>query len=284
MTHRDSWGLTEGDALTAELTCLRKLGGGSAYEAVLAFDEVTYSPVVVKLVRPAQVADEATLRGLRREVDMLERVRHPAIVRMLRAETGGARPHIVLEQLDGPRLSSLIRRYGPLEEQQYLPLAIEVAAALHYLHGQGLLHLDVKPSNIIMGAPAKLIDLSVARSVERAAELGYVVGTDRYLAPEQSHGEPVPASDVWGLGAVLFEAVAGYRAFDDSEDRWPQRTRSPFDLPGRVPADLQKVILACLEPEPRQRPTPAEVANALGPMLERSPRGRLAGFKAGQPR
>ncbi|HET7689679.1 MAG TPA: serine/threonine-protein kinase [Nocardioidaceae bacterium] len=279
MTGHDSWGLAEGEPITAELTCLRKLGGGSAYEAILAFDHVTYSPVVVKLVRPAQVADRSTLRGLRREVEMLERVRHPAVVRMLRAVTDGERPHLVLEQLDGPRLSSLIRRYGPLEEQQYLPLAIEVASALHYLHGQGIVHLDVKPSNIIMGAPARLIDLSVARTVEQATDLGYVVGTDRYLAPEQAEGRPVPASDVWGLGATLFEAVAGYRAFDDSDEPHPQLTAEAFDLPARVQPDLAKVIQACLDPDPAARPAPAEVADLLGPLLERAPRGRLAGFK-----
>lgn len=192
MTEQVSWGLAEGEAITPELTFLRKLGGGSAYEAVLAFDEVTYSPVVVKLVRPDQVASRSTLRGLRREAELLEQTRHPAVVRMLRAVDEGDRPHIVLEQLDGPRLSSLIRRHGPLEAHQFLPLGIEVAAALHYLHGLGVVHLDVKPSNIIMGAPAKLIDLSVARRVEQAENLGYVVGTDGYLAPSKHGAGPSP--------------------------------------------------------------------------------------------
>lgn len=275
----DSWSLVEGDAITATLTCLRKLGGGSAYEAFLAFDEVTYCPVVVKVVRPGQVADPATLRGLRREAEMLDRVQHPAVVRKLRAVLDGDRPHLVLEQLDGPRLSSLVRRYGALEEQQFLPLGIELASALHHLHGLGLVHLDVKPSNVIMGAPAKLIDLSVARPITRAANLGYAVGTDRYMAPEQSRGHAVPASDVWGLGATIFEAIAGYRAFDDSDDPWPQRSLPPHGLPDRVPADLQKLVLACLEPDPASRPTPADVADGLGPMLERVPRGRLAGLR-----
>lgn len=285
MTERDSWGLAEGDPITDELTFLRLLGGGTAYEAVLAFDEVTYSPVVVKLVRPGQVQDSSTLRGLRREVGMLGRVQHPAVVRHLRAELEGPRPHVVLEQLDGPRLSSLIRRYGPLEAQQYLPLAIEVASALHYLHRLDILHLDVKPSNIIMGAPAKLIDLSVARTVERATDLGYAVGTDRYMAPEQCLGSPVAASDVFGLGATLFHAVAGYRPFDDGAEsgeaaaRWPQLETLAFELPDHVPAELGKLIFACLDPDPAARPRPAEVADTLGPMLARTPRGRLAGFK-----
>jgi serine/threonine-protein kinase len=291
-TESDSWGLGEGDPLTARLTTLRRLGGGSAYEAYLAFDEVTYAPVVVKVVRPAQVSDEDTLRGLRREVAMLETVRHPAVVRALRAEVDGERPHVVLEQLDGPRLSSLIRRHGRLEPQQYLPLGIEVASALHYFRGLGVVHLDVKPSNIIMGAPAKLIDLSVARGVDQARALTASIGTDAYMAPEQCDpprtGAPGHASDVWGLGATLFHAVAGYRAFDDPEfdssDRavhHPQLYDEPYGLPEAVDPDVAKVVYSCMEMRPDDRPTPAEVADALGPVLERSPRGRLAGFKVG---
>ncbi len=132
-SNRDSWGLTEGEAFTPELTVVSKLGGGAAYEAYLAFDEVTYTAVVVKAVRPAQVADESTLRGLRREARALRRLEHPALVRGLRSTLEGERPHLVLEHLDGPRLSTLVRKHGPLSPQQYLPLAVEVASALHYM-------------------------------------------------------------------------------------------------------------------------------------------------------
>src|SRR6478609_5684920 len=114
MSSLATWGLAEGDAITAELTAVRRLGGGSGYEAHLAFDEVTYGPVVVKVVRPDQVADEHSLRGLAREVDALATVNHPVVVRGLRHELAGDRPHVVLEQVDGPRLSTLVRRYGRL--------------------------------------------------------------------------------------------------------------------------------------------------------------------------
>jgi serine/threonine protein kinase len=291
--NKDSWEFGEGDAITHELTALRLLGGGEAYEAYLAFDDITYAPVVVKVVRPAQVDSSSTLRGLRREVETLRLVNHPVVVRAIRSDVEGERPHVVLEQLDGPRLSSLIRRHGPLEERQYLPLAIEVASALHYLGHLGYVHLDVKPSNIIMGAPAKLIDLSIARTAERAAALTYPVGTDAYMAPEQCEpprtGNPTHASDVWGLGATLFEAIAGYRAFDDGGAsagdvglRFPQLVDDPYGLPERVPADVSKLVLACLEKTPADRPTPADLADAFGPILARQPKGRLAGFKIGR--
>jgi serine/threonine protein kinase len=268
-----SWGFAEGDPITAELTAVRRLGGGSGYEAYLAFDEVTYGPVVVKVVRPDQVADEHSLRGLAGEVEALATVNHPVVVRGLRHELTGDRPHVVLEQLDGPRLSTLVRRYGPLQEQQYLPLAIELASALHYLCRIGWVHLDLKPSNVIMGAPARLIDLSVARPVDDAAGTRRI-GTDAYMSPEQwdpeRYGVPTPSSDVWGLGATLFEAVAGYRAVD-------LPTEEPAEMPDHVPSEVVKTITACLELRPEDRPAPHEVAEALEPVLDRQPPVRLGG-------
>jgi serine/threonine-protein kinase len=282
----DSWHLAEGDPITPELTAMRLLGGGSAYEAYLAFDEITYAPVVVKVVRPDRVGHESSLSGLRREVESLAVINHPVVVRGLRHELGGERPHIVLEHIDGPRLSSLVRRHGPLQEQQYLPLAIDIASALHYLRHIDYVHLDIKPSNVIMGAPARLIDLSVARPSEQAAGLTHHIGTDHYMSPEQAEpqraGRPGVASDVWGLGATLFEAVAGYRAFDDgdpaSDDpvaRFPQLVDPPYELPDRVPADVAKVVYAALEADPANRPLPHEIATALEPVLARQPVGKL---------
>jgi serine/threonine protein kinase len=290
MSRRDGWGLREGDRITAELTAMRLLGGGAAYEAYLAFDEITYAPVVVKMIRPGQVHDETSLRGLRREVAALAAVNHPVVVRGLRHVLEGDRPHVVLEHIDGPRLSSLIRRHGPLQEQQYLPLAIDVASALHYFRHSGHVHLDIKPSNIIMGAPARLIDLSVMRTADDAAALTYTIGTDAYLAPEQAAprttGRPGYASDVWGLGATLYHAVAGRRPFPDGDPdadqpvaRFPQLAAAPPELPDRTPPEVVKIVRAALERRPIDRPAPHEVAEALQPVLERLPRGRLAGFK-----
>ncbi|WP_284533342.1 serine/threonine-protein kinase [Nocardioides sp. T2.26MG-1] len=275
-----SWCFAEGDPITAELTAVRRLGGGSAYEAYLAFDEVTYAPVVVKVVRPDQVADEHALRGLVREVQALATVNHPVVVRGLRHDLTSGRPHVVLEHIDGPRLSTLVRRYGPLQEQQYLPLAIELASALHYLRRLGWAHLDVKPSNVIMGAPARLIDLSVARPLADAARTR-LIGTDAYMSPEQAdpdrYGGPGPASDVWGVCATVFEAVAGYRAFDGPG--FPQLDEEPFELPERTPAEVVKILYAGLERRPADRPLPHEVAEALEPVLDRQPAVRLGGFE-----
>lgn len=285
MNDKESWHLQEGDAITPELTAMRLLGGGAAYEAYLAFDEVTYGPVVVKVVRPDQVEDEHTLRGLAREVETLALVNHPVVVRGLRHRLGGERPHAVLEHVEGPRLSSLVRRHGRLQEQQYLPLAIEVAGALHYFRRVDVVHLDIKPSNVIMGSPARLIDLSVARSRQRAKG-SRRIGTDLYMSPEQAdpqtHGGPGHEADVWGLGATLFHAVAGYRAFDkgdpDAEllrDRYPQLVQEPRALPDDVPAVVAEVVRAALDRRPSARPLPSELADELEPVVAGLPKPRL---------
>lgn len=286
-----SWELREGDAITDELTAVRRLGGGATYEAYLAFDEVTWGPVVTKVVRPDLVEDASSLRGLRREVEALASISHPVVVRALRSCPDGPRPHLVLENLDGPRLSSLVRRGGRLQPQQYLVLGIELASALHYLRRIGWVHLDVKPSNTIMGAPARMIDLSVARRVEDAARLTSVIGTDRYLSPEQADpgriGVPGPASDVWGLCATLFEAVSGHRPFRDGDpaadtaaERHPQLVEEPRELPADVPGPVREVLLAGLSREAGYRPEPREVSEALEPVLARLPAPRLAGWRS----
>lgn len=291
----DGWHLGEGELLAPGLSALRRLGGGAAYEAWLCFDEVTWSPVVVKVLRPSQLEDESSRRGLRREVLALGTVNHPVVARGLRDGQDGDRPHVVLEHVDGPRLSTLVRRYGRLQEQQYLPLAIDVAAALHYFRHIGWTHLDIKPSNVIMGAPARLIDLSVARPEEDARRLRHPIGTDAYMSPEQCDpgaardgGGPVPscASDVWGLGATLFHAVAGRRPFEhgdpdavDVRRRFPQLVDPPAPLPDDVPAVVAETVHACLRRDPGARPLPHEVAEALEPVLAGLPRGSLAGFR-----
>lgn len=286
MTDEDrGWGFAEGDEITRELTAVRLLGGGSSYEAYAAFDDITYGPVVVKVIRPGRLGDGSSLRGLRREVDSLSRVNHPVVARGLRAVLEGDRPHLVLEAIDGPRLSTLIRKHGRLHPHQYVPLGIEIASALHYFRRADVVHLDIKPSNIIMGSPARLIDLSVARRADEAAALRTPIGTDSYMAPEQcdppDSGSPGYASDVWGLGTTLYEAVSGDRAFErpragqGGPARHPQLDTGPAPLPSSVPEDVAAVVMACLSPHPSDRPQPHEVAEGLQPALASMPKGSI---------
>jgi eukaryotic-like serine/threonine-protein kinase len=288
-TLHSQWQLRQEDEIVPGLTALKLLGGGLRYEAYLAWHERLRALVVAKVVRPDLVEDRATLAGLQREIELLERLNHPIVVRSFGGQVDGPRPHVVLEHLEGPRLSSLKRRHGPLLLEQLVALAIEISAALHYLAAEGLVHLDVKPSNIIMGGPPRLIDLSVARTLEQCATLRSPVGTDAYMAPEQamvpSEGLGPPA-DVWGLGATLHEGVTGERPFrkgvhdsTEPEERFPQLTEEPPELPAHVPAVLAESIMACLARDPATRPTPAELGDRLQLVLQGLPKPKLARLK-----
>lgn len=285
-----SWELCEGDEIAPGRTALKRLGGGRRYDAYLAFDGHMHAVVVCKVVRPHLVEHERTLRGLADEWEMISRLSHPVILRGFDAVLDGPRPHLVLEHLEGPRLSSLVRRYGPLPAEQLVPLGVQLCSAVHYLTNEGIVHLDIKPSNTIMGAPPRMIDLSVALTLAEAADLRTQVGTDAYMAPEQCDPErlgPVgSAADVWGLGVTLYRAATGELPYSEPGDdraalekRYPQLAERALPPDARIPPGVAEAIVDCLAFEPRLRPTPAELADRLEPVLGAMPKPRLSKLK-----
>jgi eukaryotic-like serine/threonine-protein kinase len=280
-----TWGFAEGEELHPGRHVSRLLGGGRRYEAYLVWDDALHALVVVKILRPAVVDSPGPRSGFASEARALAALSHPIVVRSFDAVLDGDRPHLVLEYLDGPRLSTLVRRYGVIVEQ-LLPLALELCSALHYIHGRGFLHLDVKPRNIVMSARPRLIDLSIAAPIEDARDTTEPVGTDAYMAPEQCDPERFseigPRTDIWGLGVTMFEALARRRPFAAAEDvRFPQLISSPGPLPKDIPAPLAEAIMACLEPQPLARPSAAELAATVEPWAAALPRPRLGLFRAG---
>jgi serine/threonine protein kinase len=244
---------------------------------------------VAKLLRPGLREDERARRGLRKEVETLDELDHPVLIRAFEADLDGPRPYVTLEHVEGPRLSTLLRRYGPLPPDQLVPLALQLLAAVHYMAGQQYVHLDVKPSNIIMAGPPRLIDMSIARTVERCAGLDEPVGTDDYMAPEQCRARPgtigTPA-DVWGVGATLYRAMCGELPYptgvgssDVPQLRWPQLREPATPAAPSLPAELTEPIMSCLAPEPGDRPAAAEVADRLEPLLESMAKLRIARLK-----
>jgi serine/threonine protein kinase len=170
---------------------------------------------------------------------------------------------------------------GRLALEQLLPLGLHVASALHYLAAEGIVHLDVKPDNVVMGAPPRLIDLSVSRTITEAARLRHPTGTDAYMAPElcgAPEGGPIgPPADVFGLGATLFHALTGERPFPrDGEDRHPQLTRNPPRPPRRTPREIAELLAAMLARRPADRPTAREVVGALEPVVSEMTARRAA--------
>lgn len=278
-----SWEFEEGEELCPGRIVLKPIGGGNRYEVCLVWDERLYALGVAKVLRPDQAEDEKALRDLRHEVEALDALAHPTLVRSFDAVLDGPRPHVLLEHLEGPSLRRLIKRDGAIPVEQLLPLAAHVAGALQYMAQAGYVHLDVKPDNIVMGLPPRLLDLSIARTLERAARTDGPLGTDPYMAPEQcvpreEATAPIgPPTDVWGLGATLFHAVSGKKPFlpgtgKDGAGRFPQLVEDPEPLPSHVPEELSSVILETLDRDPAGRPTCAEVVERLQPLVAALPR------------
>ena len=269
---RPTWGLVEGDAIAPGRTVLRRLGGGRLYEVFLVWDDRRLAVLVAKVLRPDQAGEAAARRALAREADALARLGHPVLARGFDAALDGRFPHVLIEHLEGPTLTELIDAGGPVALEQALTLGLYVASALHYLAGEGMVHLDVKPSNVVMGAPPRLIDLSVARTVEDAARLRRPVGTGAYMAPEQCDPRPGavgPPADVFGLGATVYHAVAGRRPFPPAGDeRFPQLTRDPDPLPRRVPPALARLLAAALATRGVQAEDFTEIGRIIAAALQ----------------
>lgn len=290
-TEETRWHFEEGAEIVPGRYALKKLGGGSDYEAYLAWDDALFALVVAKCLRPHLVEDSHAIGSLTREAGLLSRLNHPVVVRGYDSVLDGERPHVTMEHLEGPNLASLLRRFGPLPLEQLLPLTVQICSAVHYLGTKEVVHLDIKPRNIIMGAPPRLIDLSVARSFARARRITGHVGTDAYMAPEQcdpSRRHIGPEADIWGLGATLFHAVTGRVPFprpdydrkvhkEDLARRFPQLRQRPQAFPKEVPAPVQEAIMGCLAEDPAARIAVRDVVAAVEPLIAGLPRKPLLG-------
>jgi serine/threonine protein kinase len=284
------WGFGIGDEIFPGRRVVESLGGGKTYEVYIVQDASCAVLLVAKVLRPHHVHRERARRAMAREAALLQRAEHPVIVRGVGAELDAEHPHILLEHVPGDTLRNVLKRAGRLPVERALHVALHVASALQHLATLQLVHLDVKPGNVVMSAPPRLIDLSIARPYEDAARVRMPIGTDAYMAPEQIDvparaAEIGAATDVFGLGATLFHAVTGRRPFPrpkgarDSADpavRWPQIVGPPAPLPRDVPGALAAVLRAMLDPDPRARPAPGEVARGAaqpaGSMLTKTQR------------
>ena len=242
---------------------------GNHLDVYDAWSEERACRVVAKTPRGDRLDDAETVRGLFREGRLLEKFTHPHIVRAYEV-TREPRPVVILETLTGATLAYLIdtapRR---LAVSDIVHLGLHLCSALHYLHRHDVLHLDLKPSNIVSESRlAKIIDLSIARPPGRGRA---GAGTAQYMAPEQVTGDHIsPATDVWGVGAVLWEAATGEEPFnaddeDDDEPSYEQLRRRivPIRSYRRVPAPFANLVESCLEPDPTLRPTVDELREGL---------------------
>lgn len=270
-----------GTTVLGSFHVLRRLGGGSFGTAYLARQLGTERHAVVKIPHRhlmEESAGDARIRSrFAAELRASTRVHHPHIAVVYTAgDTDDGMPAIAMEYVPGPTLARQLAAGAPLQPAQASRLGVQLASALAAVHASGIIHRDVTPRNVIAGAAAGgrpryvLVDFGIAKLDGLANRTLGVVGTPRYMAPEQMRGAAVPASDMFGLGAILWWALTGeeYLAhirdltglmlhqLDRREPPDPRRLRPS------LPAPVAELVSRLLHPAPEQRPSARELLAA----------------------
>jgi eukaryotic-like serine/threonine-protein kinase len=271
-----------------------RLGSGGMSSVYKATDRVLERTVAVKVLAEHLSDDEKFVARFRREALAVAKLIHPNIVQVYDTGVDHDRHYIVMEYVEGRSGAQLLQTRGRLGPQSAGEIGIQACSGLEYAHRQGIIHRDVKPGNLmVLGGPArrrdsaplaqdpptgemlvKLTDFGIARAAEqtRITQVGSVVGTAAYLAPEQARGEEAtPASDVYALGVVIYQLLTGRLPWEGSTlaelaiRRENERPLSPSSYDSAVPGELSTAVLRSLESEPDRRySTARELAAALG--------------------
>ena len=202
-----------GQVLSGRYELEELVGTGGMSSVYRAHDRLLARKVALKVLHEHYGSDEAHVERFRREARAVATLSHPNIVAVIDRGEHEGRQFIVFEYVDGENLKRLIEREGPLPVATALELAIQIARGLSFAHGQGLVHRDVKPQNVLLNGDgaAKVTDFGIARSLDvqhGMTQTGTVLGTSDYIAPEQAQGRRVDEhSDVYSLGVVLYELL-----------------------------------------------------------------------------
>ena len=242
-----------------------RLGGGGMSDVYRAVDTVLRRPVAVKLFRPG--TDPIAERRFREEARLLGPLAHPALVTIYDTGAENGRAYQVLQLVDGVTLRHRLLD-GPLGPAEVTRIGAQLADALRYVHSRGIVHRDVKPSNVLCdGTDVYLADFGVSRLLGDAhlTAAGLAVGTAAYMAPEQVQGREVdPAADIYSLGLVLLECLTGRREYvgGTMEVAVARLSRPPL-VSTSFPAPLPSLLAAMTRDDPGQRPTASACAAAL---------------------
>ena len=270
-----------------------RLGSGGMSTVYRATDRVLERMVAVKILAEHLSDDEKFIARFRREALAVAKLIHPNIVQVYDTGVDEGRHYIVMEYVEGRSGAQLLHSKGRLGPEAAVEIGVQACAGLDYAHKQGIIHRDVKPGNLmVIGGPAgrrsagssahdpptdemtvKLTDFGIARAAEqtRITQVGSVVGTAAYLAPEQVRGEEAtPASDVYALGVVLYQFLTGRLPYEGASlaelavRQQNERPLAPRTYNDEVPESVSNAVLNALEGDPGRRYGSAEdLARAL---------------------
>ena len=248
---------------------VRLLARGGMAEVYLAHDELLDRPVAVKLMAADLALEPSFVERFRREARSAALLNHPNIVSVYDFGEDPQGYYIVMEYVPGPALSEVIARDAPLPPAQAAAVATDIAAALAAAHGEGIVHRDVKPANVLLsGGVTKVADFGIARAVNAGEGLtmpGVVIGTANYLSPEQAQGAPVDhRSDLYSLGMVLYQMLTGRVPFRGDSPvavaykQLHEAPPPPSTFNSAVPPALDALVARALAVDPADRPQSAD--------------------------
>ena len=253
----------------------RAIGDGAMATVWRAIDTASGEPVAIKVLR-SEEADLEDIQRLAQEAEILQRLNHPCIVRVVgRGVTREGAPFVVMEWVDGIDLRTKLDRTSRLPPADVRDIIGQVCSALADAHEHGVVHRDVKPENVLLVAPehvaVKVVDFGMAKVLTPdAAQLtidNKIFGTPQYMSPERARGKPVgAASDVYGVAVMTYEMLTGRRPFDAPSPVvvLTQHLKSPPPPMSGVDAELERTVLMGLAKNPAERPTAREFARLLG--------------------
>jgi serine/threonine protein kinase len=267
--------LKPGSVLLSRYRIMDVVGRGGLATVYRAEDESLHRTVALKVIH-GSLGDADDARRHEDEIRLLAGLNHPGLVTLFDVATldvGSAdneQVMLVMQFVDGADLATRLKQ-GPLGSEFAAELGAEVADALAYVHGRGVMHRDVKPANILLPSSgtqvAMLADFGIARIVDESSmtSAGLIVGTANYLSPEQAAGEPLgPPTDIYSLGLVLLECLTGSRAFPGSAvESVAARLAADPTIPAAIDAEWRGILQSMLARDPGTRPAAASVAAEL---------------------